>query len=159
MSAQPDLGFAKRTVKNRPTSGLGPKTSSRNSGPPQAPPSPDAGGGAGGGSSEDAALPNARESCLPRTVKTSLLPLIHAAGEGKGHYARMKVAELKSRLSVRNNSGTLRVSTALFPSTVSVEFPSRACGLSSELVITVSALLQSLHPLPPPPTRPASPLL
>jgi len=59
MSAQPDLGFAKRTVKNRPTSGLGPKTSGRNSGPPQAPHSPEGGGG-GGGASEDA-LPNASE--------------------------------------------------------------------------------------------------
>lgn len=74
MAAAPDLGFTKNNLGRRPVSGLGPKNEKK-SGPPQAPPSPQGGGGEKGAD----ILPSARE--------------------GKGHYARMKVAELKSRLS------------------------------------------------------------
>lgn len=75
MSATPDLGFATQSIKKKPVSGLGPKAK-RTTGPPNPPGSPQ--GGPDKDHSADI-LPNARE--------------------GKGHYARMKVAELKSRLS------------------------------------------------------------
>ena len=60
MADTPDLGFAKRTVKPRPTSGLGPR-SNKGSGPPQQPGSPEGGGGGGTKEGGDA-LPNASES-------------------------------------------------------------------------------------------------
>lgn len=77
MAPTPDLGFTKTTLGRRPVSGLGPRNNSRNNtGPAPTPGSPQ---GAGDNTKANDSLPSARE--------------------GKGHYARMKVAELKSRLS------------------------------------------------------------
>jgi len=73
MSATPDLGFTQNKLGKRPVSGLGPRSSSRKNGAPE---KSDA---AGGNAKAEDALPSARE--------------------GRGHFARMKVAEIKSRLS------------------------------------------------------------
>lgn len=75
MAAQPDLGFTQKNLAKRPVAGLGPRTNKSGPSSQQPPDSPD-GGGTKGGVEQ---LPSARE--------------------GKGHYARMKVAELKSRMS------------------------------------------------------------
>jgi len=77
MAAAPDLGFTKSNIGRRPVSGLGPRSkpsASANAPPGSAGESTDSKGAKGGD-----ALPDARE--------------------GRGHFARMKAAEIKSRLS------------------------------------------------------------
>lgn len=72
MAATPDLGFTQNKLGKRPVSGLGPRSKKNGQ-------SPDAGNAGGNAGKSEDPLPDARE--------------------GRGHYARMKVAEIKSRLS------------------------------------------------------------